>query len=757
MKTQIIFAFILSLASMILKAQSFLDPYKNHIGTLPQSVPTMVGNATNPNSLQYLLDEPEPISGGYTGEYMICLNDHFWHIDPDLQNKAKSYKVEIVSFPFTMNCFDVNGCAVPHSQVNQRTLTMPDDAYNSNNKKWGELCNIVENGLFSTSGDFIGGITNATHKPEALVSTFFHILHSGYVDERNLLPHTVTKHTIFLHSTNDPGSSILNQFSFYYDNTRGRMRYYPFLKDNNPISNVSQSWDVVFRPELIFDPFEFVNYPGTYNYCNLDNLSWISGGTINYFPLALNNTSFNCISDYIDCSLPFATRKNGITYSGKPTDFEYDGNCPPPYSLYDTYLRNTYGNLMAGYYLDANTNELKFDGNLNSSSTGIYEGIKHEYFIDKGYPDLDLSLINAYDKIIYNPSEVTLDPDNGIVGTNPPIDVIFPENYTFKTILGRYPSYQEVIDASNDPQNGYYTDMRDIPVPVDAATRPWTTSNADDYPELMWDNPMTTDINGFYSDERFGYYYIENKATLTIASCVKLFDARFAVNSGGTMRFNDYSQILGYEDKANNNGRYKIRGEGGAILRNFSQVQYVQNGDIFQSVPLHYIATSHIIAGENVDPDADQPTGIYEIKAGADVTFTAGDYIHLTDGFFVSGGNFHAVINENLPVPVICYDNSGQNGGNRVQQQTGSPQAGTSNFINLAPSPNHGFFAIDINGFNSISAVSLFDLSGRIIYHKTELHEKSHEVLLPPNNKGLMIVKIVDNNGQTQMKKVMVE
>lgn len=128
MKPTIIFAFILSLSSMILKAQSFIDLYKNHIGTPPQSVPTMVANAVNPNGLIYRMDkQQDQINGGYTGEYMICLNDHFWHIDPNLQNKAKSYKVEIVSFPFTMNCFDVNGCAVPHSQVDKRILTMPDD------------------------------------------------------------------------------------------------------------------------------------------------------------------------------------------------------------------------------------------------------------------------------------------------------------------------------------------------------------------------------------------------------------------------------------------------------------------------------------------------------------------------------------------------------------------------------------------------------------------------------------------------------
>lgn len=466
------------------------------------------------------------------------------------------------------------------------------------------------------------------------------------------------------------------------------------------------------------------------------NNSWIDGGVLNYMDISIEPSSCSS-SNYFPASLP----DNFYTYGNEPIY-----GLPPWNSLLNASLRNGHGTALAGYSF--------FNPGINIPNNDFI-GMKQDYFINSS---INLYDINTTPKEIYNPSEVHIDPDAGDQqGLNLPIEVIFPEGYTFKTILGRYPSYQQVLDASNDPQNGYYNDMRDIPVPVDAATRPWTTNQPEDYPEVMWDDPVTQIVDGFYNDERFGYYYIANKATLSVSECVKLFDARFAVNPGGTMRFNDYSQILGHEDTDANLGRYKIRGEGGAVLRNFSPVQYVQNGDIFQSIPLNYIATSHIIAGENVDPDTDQPIGTYEIKAGADVTFTAGDYIHLKDGFYVSGGDFHAVIDENLPAPMICYDNSGQNGGNRLQQQAVSPQSGNSNFISIAPSPNQGVFTININGFNFINDVSLFDLSGRIIYHKKELHAKSHEIQLVLNKKGLMIAKIVDDKGQTQMKKVIVE
>jgi len=190
---------------------------------------------------------------------------------------------------------------------------------------------------------------------------------------------------------------------------------------------------------------------------------------------------------------------------------------------------------------------------------------------------------------------------------------------------------------------------------------------------------------------------------------------------------------------------------------NYSPIQYVQNGNISQFIPLNYIATSSIVAEENVDPATDQPTGVYEIKAGANVTFTAGDYIHLTNGFYVSGGDFHAVINENLPVPVFCNANNSQNGGNRVMQQPSDVQTQNLNSISVLPNPNHGTFTISIKGSNSIKAVSLFDVTGRSIYYKNSLNEKSHEIQLTSELSGLLIGKVENDKGEIIIIKGIVE
>jgi len=701
-------------------------------------------------------------SSGYNGEYMISLKYHHWHGSSTsssssyygYENYAKTYSIELVSFPFMMNCFDgANAC---NSTSNVRNLETPDANHPYNGLGWGDLVQYHFDGTFRFSDGM--SAQDIGQCPDRLVSFLFKNGYNSGSGCATTLPHSILKQTVYLHCGTLATDDTISSFSWYYDNTRGIMRAYPFYDNNSSTGLADALHDVMFAPMIIEDKLypepngtNFVNrYDRADNY-NPTSGGIIEGGTIDYFP-------YSDIKGCTEFAIPNSTEEFSLVNNAAPFPFfDHFHPFPSQYLLMNTFLRNANGKTLAGYDIGG------LSSNIIEPKIDVTHRINQNYFITNDFDGtndgvIQLDIINQNEKVIFNPSEVTINPDGwDPSNNNPPIEVIFPENYTFKSILGRYPSKQEVLDASLDPQNGNCSDLRQVPVPVDAVDWPWTTTNTYDYPEVSWDDPSTTDVNGFLKDERFGYYYIENKATITVRPCVKIYDARFLVSPGGTMRFDDYPQILGFEDKDSNRGRYKIRSEGGAVLRNYSNVQFVQNGDIFQTIPLNYIAKSHIIAGENVDPDTDQPQGIYEIKSGADVTFTSGSYIHLTNGFYVSGGDFHAVINENLPVPAICYTNNGQNGGNRVQQQAVSPQIEDANIISIAPNPNQGDFTIDINGFNSISAVSLFDLSGRLIYYKTELNKKSHEVQLPPNNKGLMIAKIVDNNGQTQMKKVMVE
>lgn len=129
----------------------------------------------------------------------------------------------------------------------------------------------------------------------------------------------------------------------------------------------------------------------------------------------------------------------------------------------NTFLENANGKTLAGYDI----------GGLNSTiiepKIDLAIRINQNYFITNDFDGandgvIHLDIINQNEKVIFNPSEVTINPDGWDPSNNKPaIEVIFPENYTFKTILGRYPSKQEVIDANNDPQNGGpYSDLRNL-------------------------------------------------------------------------------------------------------------------------------------------------------------------------------------------------------------------------------------------------------------------------------------------------------
>ncbi len=747
-------AFILILifyTNTSLFSQALVDPYKLYYDpinvTTPMPSPSY-GVMRNNQSIPVYNSSNQDFYFGSTafdGEYMIILKPgwtpsgnwvdalDYWHYV--LKKHAISYEIELVSFPFCMpDCWESTGCA----GTTDRKLKMPIASYSNN--KWGLLNRIRENGnLYPNDPNplYVKEMKSGAElndNPETLVSAQF-LSNSSAGTSRNYLPHSILTHRLFIHCTLSLTSDIIDTISWTYDLTRGRMRYYPFHFENTNVGGGSNI-DVMYIPELLIKPEDnyYLNQSNLveHEFEESSNSPWIDGGVLNYMDISIEPSNCNN-SNYFPASLP----DNFYTYGNEPLY-----GLPPWNSLLNASLRSGHGTTLAGY---------------SYFNPGIYipnnnfVGMKQDYFINSS---INLYDINTTQKEIYNPSEVSIDPDAGDPqGQNLPIEVIFPEGYTFKTILGRYPSYQQVLDASNDPQNGSYNYLREVPVPVDAATRPWSTTDPDDYPEVMWDNPNTSIVYGFYGDERFGYYYIQDKATLTISKCVKIFDARFAVYPGGTMRFNDYSQILGFEDFDNNYGRYKIRGEGGAILRNHAPVQYVQNGNIFQSIPLNYIATSQIIAGENVDPDTDQPSGIYEIKAGADVTFTAGDFIHLKDGFYVSGGDFHAVIDENMGNIPFCNQLINQN-GNRISENRNTVKELFSNeTLIISPNPNKGSFTISINGSTSINDISLFDDIGRLIYNQSNLHVKSHDIQLGSDKHGLILAKVVNEKGNVKVLK----
>lgn len=352
----------------------------------------------------------------YAGEYQIHLrtnsmDDYYnnWpmfatvNLSPPDPGKelSISYKIETVSFPF----------APKHStplDPLQRTLNVLDNTiYNSVTNQWESRINRIYEGVYNA----LGGVPISCvsiNGESTLISAEYRTGYNSTDPLRIIYPHSILKHTIYVHCGLSASSPPIDSIVFVIDHTRGRMRHYPFFDSNYTSGSIPPRYDLLLTANYFYG-----NDPGNGNeFWNPNNPQ----STINYIP-NLNNDGRYC-----NASLASSIH-------------------PGPYSLASFQMLNSLGNLPAGY------------------GPSLETGIKHAYVIDK---PVDLTIINPSEKIIYNPSEVELDlnnPDN----TTGNYTQIFPAGYTFKTVSGRYPTDLEVYNA--DP-NGLYIHKDQVPVPT---------------------------------------------------------------------------------------------------------------------------------------------------------------------------------------------------------------------------------------------------------------------------------------------------
>lgn len=767
-------------------SQDVINPYLLRETGTPQSTYSFVNiNVSVPaNSYNFLWkstpDEDVSTSTGYIGEYMISLKFNSWHGNYKAQSGSliyynsgltefgqytKTYSTEVVSFPFTINCYDgLNGCADAITAPPVRNMYMPDlsHTYNATGKYWESslassgtnnpipLRNMHENLCFNATEGMSAQSCPNNYAGRLVSNEFVSGIQlgawaGGGSIGMSLLPHTAIKHTVYLHCpvTND----VVTQFSWIYDNTRGMMRCYPFTDSNVGGQSGDHQWDVMFVPMLLMEnatstpPVNFYNR--TNNFDPLSGEGIFPGGTINYYPFSeIDNNG--CTTFPLPNSSDVFNQSALGGPTGQPTSYPYylyepigAGNSYPffaPYLLLSAPLRNAKGRDLAGY---TNLNIDEMEPILQPS-----QRIWQQYHIDQ---NIDLSIINPSEKTIYNPSEVTITADN----------LIFPNDYTFKTIRGVYPSALDEVLPQNTVQNcGYYNDLRQVPVRTDLRFDPNATSTGATYP-----HDPTVPQNSVYAS----VYTMEGGSKITIGNCTRIFDATFKVNTGATLIFNDYSQTCGYEDMSYTLGRYKLIGNGGAILRNYDLTQYVQNGVITQDLSATpYIAQNTIIAGDDdylppydtdENPDLVQADGPYEIQTGGEVEFIAGDFIHLRDGFSVSGGKFHAKTVGTVAMPDMCYYQQLQGGGNRMAGNQTYNQ--NISIFNVTPNPGNGMFNLTVNAMDDKAMLYVEDMFGKNILQQKV---NNYKTALDLNNlpKGVYFVKYFCYNTM-QSKKVVIQ
>lgn len=660
MKSLIFFFFSFLIIIRISFSQDAINPYLDYD---QQPSPDIDNQNYNYAPYQYGIN----ITGTpYNGEYEINIRDLYAEYDgyPSFSHLAKSYQMEIVSFPFTMDCaFSSSGCADPPGTTtpSPRVLHMPSNnsPYNSSMNIWDypgqtDLYNITP------LKEFVNNLSSE-HTPcyaHSLVSAQF-VADFPIGSCRKALPHTVLIHTINIHCGNSKNDPIVQKFEFIYDNTRGRMKEYPFKNDNIATSSPANLYDQVFFPRLLLN-----DYWEYYSQSNHPGDIILPAGTIAYHPYD------DIVNNYGGCTQANATLPPNNSFGS--FIYPYSG------SLLSAPLRQWRGDVLAGYQ-DAGGNILN-----------KIDGLEHNYFIDIGYPNLDLNIINPSEKIIYNPSEV----DVSAPVSQYPEGVVFPADYTFKTIRGVYPSESEVTAAANDAGNiaangGAYADLRDVPVPTDLSP---TSDPAD-----------------------ASVYNIKQGSMITVEPCVKIFDATFNIESGAAMVFEDWPQTYGTHRFNINNSA-----QGGSLLiKNKQGTQYLQNGTVFQNYTITADAFNAIEAGSNVDPDITVTQGDFIINSGADVTFHAEQGIKLKSGFKATNGSTFKTNLSMVPSYSACINS------NRVIGNIHTAPSNTSDYLNfsikLFPNPTsekaHLELTLDEDAWVSIEII---DTYGRLIANPTE-------------------------------------
>jgi hypothetical protein len=212
---------------------------------------------------------------------------------------------------------------------------------------------------------------------------------------------------------------------------------------------------------------------------------------------------------------------------------------------------------------------------------------------------------------------------------------------------------------------------------------------------------------------------------------------------GATLIFADHSKIIGKEDKSYYNGRYKIRGLKGAVIRNLDNIQYVQNGTITQTQQLLYTATNQILSGYEVDPDNDAQKGNYELEPDANVVFLASNVVNLKPGFRAKeGAAFHAYC---APV-FISTECSPQETRLSGEIKSNVQNHNTSPFI-LYPNPSTGKFRLANSTYAEITGkIYITDAMGKLVYEKSVQSRWQIEFNLSNEPKGIYYVKIVEDD-----------
>jgi hypothetical protein len=148
------------------------------------------------------------------------------------------------------------------------------------------------------------------------------------------------------------------------------------------------------------------------------------------------------------------------------------------------------------------------------------------------------------------------------------------------------------------------------------------------------------------------------------------------------------------------------------------------------------------------------------LEDGATATFIAGNSIRFLPGFHAQvGSTVRAMITtdgtfceqylQGSPVVANTMDKA------LPLEPKPEPEKGLneSKSIKVYPNPNNGVFTLQLNNFRENTRVMLFNAIGQKVYEQT-LRGDTHRIELPNLQRGLYVVKAINNNKQFDQKMI---
>lgn len=638
----------------------------------------------------------------YEGEYQLVLNygsNPLNISNTTIIEDGYFIKIEVVSFPFIPNA--------DYSDCNTRVLTLIDTSkynfqvnisnpgtkedYVAYDPKIPSSGNVLDMKLYllsiedMTNSDGDGFNGRSTLASKYFVHREFYAGGIVAISTRILYPHSVLKHTIYSTEANSLGcNNCLSELSWTTDFTRGHLRDYPYVNCNDAIN-----CSYCHSSEGTHDLTVFIDVNNTY-----PTLKYLQSkyGPIVPAPSTLTDWGFHTFSNTFTKSLfyPPLHQWNGQKY------------------IFTHSVRGYRGRVYAGY---------KDEGN---SVVTKMQGIQHIYRI---YQNFDLTIINPFEQIIYNPSEVEIYAD----------DLHFPECYTFKTLRSQYPKIipsdpnnpldlaylNSVYYKYNNRENGGpYSDLRQVPIP--------------------------TDMSSAYDPYDAAVYILKAGSQLTLDPGVTVYDATFKID-GGNLVF----------DPETVNGRFKVVDSSGNELYLHKTSYYNKITETID--PNQY---PNVVLPDNSSNSQTLTTETYyanlielagnstEVLVGdnAHVKLVGGQKIHFKAGFKTKRNKYlHAYFGKKTGCTSTSYSNTkiASFGNNNMDNQVEKFDE-----LLIYPNPAQELLNVKLTVAEAQDLrLNVLDLSGKMIESKNQdyyLNEGNNEVSLSLEGlaKGMYLLKL---------------